>query len=53
LKSPKVDNGYDVADYYEIDPVYGNLDDFRNFLKEAHQRKIKVIMDMVVKPYIY
>ncbi|KAF0202410.1 MAG: trehalose-6-phosphate [Bacteroidetes bacterium] len=48
LKSPKVDNGYDVADYYKIDSVYGNLADFRNFLDEAHRRGIKVIIDMVV-----
>jgi len=48
LKSPKVDNGYDVADYYEVDPVYGEMADFRSFLNEAHQRGIKVIMDMVV-----
>ena len=32
LSSPKVDNGYDVADYYHIDPVYGTQDDFRIFL---------------------
>jgi len=48
LTSPKVDNGYDVADYYHIDPVYGTLNDFSNFLKEAHRRDIKVIMDMVL-----
>lgn len=48
LKSPKVDNGYDVADYYEIDTLYGNNKDFRIFLDEAHKRGIKVIMDMVV-----
>ncbi|MDP4240082.1 MAG: alpha-glucosidase [Bacteroidota bacterium] len=48
LSSPKVDNGYDVADYYQIDPVYGTMNDFSNFLKEAHKRGIKVIMDMVV-----
>lgn len=48
LNSPKVDNGYDVADYYRIDPVYGNLDDFRTFLNEAHKHGIRVIMDMVV-----
>lgn len=48
LKSPKVDNGYDVADYYQIDPVYGKLNDFKNFLLEAHKRHIKVIMDMVL-----
>ena len=48
LKSPKVDNGYDVADYYQIDPAYGKLNDFRIFLREAHKRHIKVIMDMVL-----
>lgn len=48
LKSPKVDNGYDIADYYNVDPVYGSLDDFKHFLDEAHRRDIKVIMDMVV-----
>lgn len=48
LQSPKVDNGYDVASYTEIDPVYGNPDDFKNFLNEAHRRGIKIIMDMVV-----
>lgn len=48
LESPKVDNGYDVADFYRIDPVYGNMDDFRTFLDEAHRRGLKVIMDMVV-----
>jgi len=48
LSSPKVDNGYDVADYYQIDPVYGTSDDFIKFLNEAHKRGIKVIMDMVL-----
>jgi trehalose-6-phosphate hydrolase len=48
LTSPKVDNGYDIANYYEIDPTYGTKADFDNFLKEAHQRGIKVIMDMVL-----
>ena len=48
LSSPKIDNGYDVADYYEVDTVYGNKQDFRNFLNEAHTRGIKVIMDMVL-----
>lgn len=47
LKSPKVDNGYDVADYYEVDPTYGNKGDFDTFLNEAHKRGIKVIIDMV------
>lgn len=48
LQSPKVDNGYDVADYYQIDPTYGTMNDFQHFLNEAHKRGIKVIMDMVL-----
>lgn len=48
LTSPKVDNGYDIADYYEVDPTYGTKADFDIFLKEAHQRGIKVIIDMVL-----
>lgn len=48
LTSPKVDNGYDIANYYEIDPTYGTKADFDKFLKEAHKKGIKVIMDMVL-----
>lgn len=48
LTSPKVDNGYDIADYYEVDPTYGTKADFDVFLSEAHQRGIKVIIDMVL-----
>ncbi len=48
LSSPKVDNGYDVADYYTVDSIYGTNADFDHFLKEAHKRGIKVIMDMVL-----
>ncbi|WP_308990636.1 alpha-glucosidase [Mariniflexile litorale] len=48
LKSPKVDNGYDVSSYYEVDSTYGTLEDFNFFLEEAHGRGIKVIMDLVV-----
>ena len=48
LQSPKVDNGYDVSDYYEIDATYGSLEDFKLFLNEAHKKDIKIIMDLVV-----
>lgn len=48
LQSPKVDNGYDVASYYDIDSTYGNIDEFKKYLSEAHKRGIKVIMDMVL-----
>ena len=46
--SPQVDNGYDVADYQNIDPAYGTLDDFKNMLDMAHSMGIRVIMDMVL-----
>ena len=46
--SPGNDNGYDIADYYNIDPVYGTMEDFKNLLKEAHKKKLKVMMDIVV-----
>jgi glycosidase len=48
LTSPKVDNGYDIANYYEVDPTYGSKADFDTFLNEAHKKGIKVIMDMVL-----
>ena len=46
--SPGNDNGYDIADYYNIDPVYGTMDDFKNLLTETHKRGLKVMMDIVV-----
>ncbi|WP_299672080.1 alpha-glucosidase [uncultured Polaribacter sp.] len=48
LQSPKVDNGYDVSDYYKIDSTYGTLEDFKYFLEEAHRKDIKIIMDLVL-----
>jgi len=46
--SPQVDNGYDVADYRNIDPAYGSIDDFKALLDMAHSMGIRVIMDMVL-----
>jgi len=48
LQSPKVDNGYDVSNYYLVDSTYGTLEDFKMFLEASHKRGIKVIMDLVV-----
>ncbi len=46
--SPLVDNGYDIEDYYRINPDYGTMDDFRELLSKAHERGIRIIMDLVV-----
>jgi len=45
--SPQIDNGYDVADYCAIDPIYGTMDDFDQLVVAAHQRGIRLILDMV------
>jgi len=41
-------HGYDVTDYYRIDPDYGTNEDFKRFTDEAHQRGIQVLVDMVI-----
>jgi maltose alpha-D-glucosyltransferase/alpha-amylase len=46
--SPHRDDGYDVADYYNVDPRYGTLGDFVEFTHGAKQRGIRVIIDLVV-----
>ncbi|MEW6401693.1 MAG: alpha-glucosidase [Chloroflexota bacterium] len=46
--SPNWDWGYDVADYQNVAPKYGSLDDFRTFLTGAHKRNIRVILDLVL-----
>jgi len=45
--SPKFDNGYDIADYYNIDSQFGTMEDFDNLIKEAKNREIGIIMDIV------
>ncbi|MBH0174962.1 alpha,alpha-phosphotrehalase [Fictibacillus sp. 23RED33] len=46
--SPQRDNGYDIRDYYKIFEDYGTMEDFDRLLQEAHQRDLKIIMDIVV-----
>lgn len=46
--SPKVDNGYDVSDYYGVDPDYGTMKDLEKMIEQAHGHGIRVIVDMVV-----
>ena len=46
--SPLRDDGYDIADYTSVHPSYGTLEDFKEFLNQAHNRRIRVITEMVV-----
>ncbi|MBW4517494.1 MAG: maltose alpha-D-glucosyltransferase [Timaviella obliquedivisa GSE-PSE-MK23-08B] len=46
--SPLRDDGYDIADYNSVNPIYGNLEDFHMFLEAAHQRNIRVIIELIV-----
>ncbi|MEI4469701.1 alpha-glucosidase [Frigidibacter sp. MR17.24] len=48
VKSPMKDFGYDVADYLAVDPLFGDLQDFRDLLERAHDRGLRVIMDQVL-----
>jgi alpha-glucosidase len=45
--SPMKDFGYDVADYRDVDPMFGNLADFKELINQAHERGLKVIIDQV------
>lgn len=47
-KSPNDDNGYDISDYYDIMDEFGTMEDMDNLLKEANERGIKILMDLVV-----
>ncbi|GAB3518534.1 glycoside hydrolase family 13 protein [Arthrobacter monumenti] len=46
--SPQHDNGYDISDYRNIDPLFGDLEQFDQLLTGAHERGMKIIMDLVV-----
>lgn len=45
--SPMVDNGYDIANYTDIDPRFGNMDDFDELIAESRKKGIKIVMDLV------
>ncbi|WP_031709129.1 alpha-amylase family glycosyl hydrolase, partial [Mycobacterium tuberculosis] len=48
FKSPMADFGYDIADYRDVDPLFGNLDDFDRLLAKAHGLGLKVMIDQVL-----
>ncbi len=47
-KSPLKDDGYDISDYYSIQPEYGSMEDFQRFLDDAHASGIRVVADLVL-----
>ena len=47
-RSPMKDNGYDVADYYDIDPSFGTMDDMDELIARARERGIRIVMDLVM-----
>jgi maltose alpha-D-glucosyltransferase/alpha-amylase len=46
--SPMRDDGYDIADYCNVHPDYGTIDDFRHFIEEAHRRALRIITELVI-----
>lgn len=46
--SPLVDNGYDISDYYKVNPIFGTNEDMEHLIEEAQKRNIKIILDLVV-----
>ena len=47
FKSPMVDNGYDISDFKDIDPMFGNMRDFDDLLREVHGKEMKLVLDFV------
>jgi oligo-1,6-glucosidase len=47
-RSPQADNGYDISDYRDIDPLFGTLAEFDALLAKVHERGMKLVMDLVV-----
>ena len=48
FRSPQDDNGYDISDYQDIDPIFGTMDDMDRLIREAGARGIRIIMDLVL-----
>lgn len=48
LCSPQNDNGYDISDYFSIDPIFGNIDDYKQLIKLAKDNDIKMMFDLVL-----
>lgn len=48
VQSPQVDNGYDVSDYYTVDPLFGTMADVDELIKKAHNIELKIIFDFVL-----
>jgi maltose alpha-D-glucosyltransferase/alpha-amylase len=46
--SPLRDDGYDIADYYTVNPIYGTIDDFKTLVNETHRRGLRIITELVV-----
>lgn len=47
-QSPQFDNGYDISDYQNIDPMFGTMEDMRRLISEAKKRDIRIIFDLVL-----
>ena len=47
-QSPFVDQGYDISDYYAIDPRFGTMEDFEELIREAKKRNLHILMDLVL-----
>src|SRR5262245_12407029 len=46
--SPLRDDGYDISDYYNIDHIYGDIEDLKRLIQSAHAKGIRIIMDLVL-----